>query len=137
MNILFFNEDVPMPKISEDKIKKWIIRCIQTEKFQPNDINFVFVSDEYLLEMNRQYLAHDYYTDVITFHCCEDKIINGDIFISIQRVEDNAKLYSVNFFNELQRVMIHGVLHLIGYDDQTETEKKQMRQKEDEYLGNF
>ena len=95
------------------------------------DINIIFCSDDYLYEMNKIYLNHDYYTDVITFPYNIGNKIEGDIFISIDRVKDNAQIYSTTFDNELSRVIIHGILHLIGFNDKSEEEQKQMREQED------
>ncbi len=134
MSILFFNEDVPLPVFHKSKISSWITHCITDEGFQVGTINFIFVSDDYLLKMNRQYLNHDYLTDVITFDYCEKKFISGDIFISVDRIKENALDLNQDFSDELFRVMIHGVLHLMGYHDKTDEEKKQMRAKEDEAL---
>ena len=98
------------------------------------DLNYIFCSDEYLLERNIKYLGHDTLTDIITFNYCEGKIINSDIMISIDRVKENSTIFENTFLDELHRVMIHGVLHLIGYDDQNEKEKQIMKEKEDFYL---
>jgi len=134
MSILFFNEDVSLPVFSKSKISNWIIRCVIDEDFQVGNISFIFVSDDYLLKMNQQYLNHDYFTDIITFDYCEEEIISGDIFVSVDRVRENASSLGQEFNRELFRVMIHGVLHLMGYHDKTDEEKKQMRTKEDEAL---
>jgi len=133
-NILFFNEDIPLPDFSKSKTITWISRCIAEEGFLLGNLNFIFVSDEYLLKMNKEYLNHDYLTDVITFDYCENKTIKGDIFISVPRVKENAQTFNQEFTDELFRVMIHGVLHLMGYHDKTAEEKKQMRNKENAAL---
>jgi rRNA maturation RNase YbeY len=99
------------------------------------DISIIFVSDEYLLEMNQSYLSHDYYTDIITFDYCEGNLISGDLFISVDRVGENADTFNVAFLSELHRVMIHGVLHLCGYKDKSIEEEKQMRILENKYLN--
>ncbi len=99
------------------------------------DISVVFCSDEYLLEINKKFLSHDYLTDVITFDYSTEKIISGDIFISIDTVRANSEFYKQDFSKELNRVIIHGVLHLIGYKDKTKTQKQFMREKEDFYLN--
>ena len=97
---------------------EWIKDVIASEsanvKFKAGDINIIFCSDEYLLELNKKYLSHDFFTDIITFDNCSDKIISGDLFISIDRVKENSKTYSSSFDEELHRVIIHGVLHLLG-----------------------
>lgn len=135
MNISFYNEDVSI-KIEDRKKKKyWIKNTIEKEGFICNEISIIFCSDEYLLKINKEYLNHDYYTDIITFNYVDNKNISGDIFISIDRVKENADEYSVSFENELNRVIIHGVLHLIGFDDKDNSSKKIMTEKEDEYLS--
>ena len=98
-------------------------------------ISIIFCSDNYLLEVNKQYLNHNYFTDIITFNNVEDSVISGDLFISLDRVKENAETFHSKFVVELYRVVFHGILHLIGYNDKTETEKKLMRQKEDFYLS--
>lgn len=99
------------------------------------DISIIFVSDPYLLEMNQKYLNHDYYTDIITFDYCDMNIVSGDLFISVDRVQDNAEIFNVDLLTELHRVMIHGVLHLCGYKDKTEEEERNMRELENKYLN--
>ena len=115
----------------------WLVDVIKTEELLCGDINLVFVSDEDLLVMNQQYLNHDYFTDIITFDYTEDNVVSGDLFISVDRVKDNASVNNVDFMNELMRVMVHGVLHLCGYNDKTVVESKIMREKENYYLCNF
>jgi len=133
-HINFYSEDIPF-KMREIRTKRsWIIECIKTEGKENGDISFVFCSDEFLHKMNVEYLSHDTLTDVITFDYTEDGIISGDIFISIPRVKENASVYSKDFIEELNRVMIHGVLHLCGYKDKSSKDSKLMRQKEDEKL---
>lgn len=116
-------------------IKKWIEAIAKTEKKAIGGINYVFVGDDELLKLNKQYLKHNSYTDIITFDYSEPKEISGDIFISIDRVKDNAKKFKVKFDDELHRVMIHGVLHLCGYKDKTPKDAREMRKKEDFSLG--
>lgn len=135
--ICFYNEDVNYRLLSKEKIRAWILSVIKQEKKLSGDISFIFCSDEYLLEINRQYLSADYLTDVITFDFTEEDNISGDIFISVDRVKENAKQYKQKYFHEMLRVILHGVLHLIGYKDKTEKEIKQMREKEDYYLQKF
>lgn len=112
-------------------IKKWIEVIAKTEKKTVGGINYVFAGDEELLKLNKQYLKHNTYTDIITFDYSEGKEISGDIFISVDRVKENAKKFKVKFDDELHRVMIHGVLHLCGYKDKTPKDSKEMRKKED------
>lgn len=133
-HINFYSEDIIF-RMREIRAKKaWIIDCIESEDKKPGDISFIFCSDEYLHKMNIEYLSHDTLTDVITFDYTEDELISGDIFISIPRVKENAALYSKGFAEELNRVVIHGVLHLCGYKDKTSKDQKLMRQKENEKL---
>ena len=98
------------------------------------NINIIFCSDNYILDVNVKYLGHDYFTDIITFDYCEKDILSGDLFISIDTVRDNAEFYKTEFNDELNRVIVHGLLHLIGYDDHTPEEQKIMREKENYYL---
>jgi rRNA maturation RNase YbeY len=99
------------------------------------DVYVIFVSDDYLLEINQSYLNHDYYTDIITFDYCEQNVISGDLFISVDRVRENADVFNVDFGTELHRVIIHGVLHLCGYKDKTEDDEEVMRKMENKYLN--
>lgn len=134
MGIHFFSEDVAFPKIGKRFVSDWLKKVIQAEAKKIGDVSIVFCSDEYLLNVNQEYLNHDYYTDIITFDYVEGSLINGDIFISIDRVAENAKEYNVAFEKELYRIIVHGFLHLIGYKDKLKTDKQLMTQKEDFYL---
>lgn len=131
--IYFFTEDVAYTLKEKTKTKTWLTDIVKNEGKKTGDINIIFCSDEYLLGVNKQYLSHDYYTDIITFNYNTEKI-NGDLFISIDRVEENAKINNVSRETELLRVMAHGVLHLLGYKDKTDAETKQIREKENYYL---
>ena len=131
--IFFHEEDVKCPLENEEKIKKILINYIEKEGNQCEIINYVFCSDEYLLDLNKQYLKHDYYTDILSFQM-GDQPIQGDIFISIDRVKDNAISLDIPFTDELYRVISHGVLHFLGYKDKTAQEQRIMRQKEDELI---
>jgi len=132
---VYFHEKAPSFHIKDKKkLKQWIKESVVGEHFVVGDINFVFETDEKVYQANVKYLNHDWYTDVISFDYKEGKIINGDILISVDRVEDNAAKYGVSKEREIQRVMIHGVLHLCGYDDDTEKERDKMRKLEDLYL---
>ena len=115
----------------------WVTESMKNEDKSIDELNYIFCDDEYLLEINRQYLDHDYYTDVIGFDNSEDDVLTGDIFISIERIADNAKQNNVSFDNELARVMIHGILHFAGYPDKEEEQKRIMTEKEDFYLNRF
>lgn len=133
--INFFVEEVNYQLKNKTKIKEWISNTISAEGYALEELNFIFCSDAYLLSINQQYLDHDTYTDVITFDNSEQlKTILGDIFISIDRIKENAVTLQVSTQNELSRVMIHGTLHLLGYKDKTKAAKKQMTEKEDHYL---
>jgi len=133
--VKFFTEDISFDFKQKMPTKKWLKFVAQSEIRKLGDINIIFCSDNYLLDINIKYLGHDYFTDIITFDYCEDKTLSGDLFISIDSVKDNAKFYGVEFEDELNRVIVHGVLHLIGYDDHTEEEQKTMREKENYYLS--
>ena len=113
----------------------WLQKVITTEKKQLGEIVFVFCKDAYLLEKNIQFLKHETLTDVITFDYCEGNQISGDILISVERVKANSEIFEVTFLNELDRVMVHGLLHLLGYKDKTREDAKLIRSKEDFYLS--
>jgi probable rRNA maturation factor len=137
----FYFQSISQPfKVKQPlKIKQWLHRVFQHENIQKSlYINFVFCSDDELLEINRTHLNHDYYTDIITFPIEEtDSVLEAEIYISIDRVKENAENESVSFDNELKRVIVHGILHLCGYKDKTTQQQKNMRQKEDFYLSQF
>ncbi len=132
--ITFQNEAVKFSLKNKSGLKTWISSTIEGKKKKAGDISFVFCTDEFLLEMNKEYLNHDTYTDIITFDYSKDGKglpIEGDIFISIDRVKENAGKFSKTFEQELHRVIIHGVLHLLGYKDKTKSAKEEMRKQED------
>ena len=134
--IRFFTEDIDFTLSSKSARKNWIKEIIQKEGFKCGDVNYILCTDEYLLEINRTFLDHDTYTDIITFDQSENKLeIAGDIYISIDRIRSNSENLKVSFPDELDRVMIHGILHLCGYGDKTPDEKKIMRKKEDACLS--
>ncbi len=116
-------------------LRKWIRAVILAENLIPGEITVIYCSDEYLLSVNKSFLGRDYYTDVITFNYAEGNTISGDIFISIERIRENSDEYEVDFFDELDRVIIHGILHLVGYNDDNDDDSKIMRGKEDFYLN--
>lgn len=131
----FCFEDTPFTLHHSNELIHWLRSAIEEEHHQLGELTYIFCSDQYLLEVNRTYLQHDYYTDVITFdHSEEVSLIEGDIFISVDRVRENAHSYQVDFWHELHRVMVHGVLHLLGYEDKDESAAREIRQKEDYYL---
>jgi probable rRNA maturation factor len=119
------------------KVKNWVKNILEAEGKVAGDITYVFCNDEYLGEMNEKYLKHNTLTDIITFDYSEKGILSGDIFISIERVKENAGSFNTTFSAELGRVMAHGVLHLSGYKDKTTEEKQMMRSKEDTYLAAY
>jgi rRNA maturation RNase YbeY len=116
------------------KLRLFLAEILRAEKREHKSINYVFCSDEYLLQINRDFLQHDYLTDIITFDLSEGALIEAEIYLSIERVRENAATYDTSFYRELCRVMIHGVLHLAGYKDKTKSEIKMMRSKEEQYL---
>ena len=131
---LFFEEIEPF-EVNSRMYKDWLsVVCVEEQK-ELNEVNLIFCSDEYLLKMNIEFLQHDYYTDIISFDYCEGKVISGDLFISKDRVCENAIINKVGFSMELNRVVVHGVLHLCGYKDKSEDEVDVMRGKEDYYLS--
>ena len=135
--IYFFKADVAFRFQGKSKISVWIKKVVKREGGSLGSLNFVFCSDGYLLNINRDYLKHDYLTDIITFDYSEGKRLSGEIYISIDRVRDNANGLKLPFEIELRRVVIHGVLHLLGYKDKSASQKKVIRSKEDECLSVF
>ncbi len=134
--ILFSFEGTSLDGFNEQKTRNWVLNAIREEGREAGLIQFVFCDDDRLLEINQKYLNHNTLTDIITFNYNDEYDgISGDIFISITRVHENAATYNVGFENELHRVIIHGVLHLLGYDDQEDTLLNEMRSKENYYLS--
>ena len=131
--IHFFYENIS--ENIDENLKNWIENIIISEGKKLGEINYIFCDDEYLLKINQDFLDHDYYTDIITFDQVRGKTISGEIFVSLQRIKDNASLISKNYEEEKKRVIAHGILHLCGYKDKTEEEQKTMRAKEDFYLS--
>jgi probable rRNA maturation factor len=134
----FYSEEIPLPSFKKSVFKKWIKQVAVNEGCKLGEVSVIFVSDAYLLNINNQYLNHNYHTDIITFDYSVDdakcKTIGGDLFISVDTLETNSKIYNVTFYKELCRVVIHGILHLIGYKDKTEEEFEAMKLKEEECL---
>ncbi|SKB51128.1 rRNA maturation RNase YbeY [Salegentibacter holothuriorum] len=122
---------------NEKSFDAWIRKVISSEEKELGEINYIFCDDDYLYKINLKFLDHDTYTDIISFDNCEGNELNGDIFISTDRVKENAAEYNVDFSEELKRVVVHGILHLCGYPDKTESEAVLMRQKEDEKIALF
>ena len=133
--ITFQAENTPFPKIKKRETKNWIKRVAENHGKKIGDINYLFCDDSKILEINRQFLSHDFYTDIITFDFGSEKQISGDIFISIDTVKSNAEGLGVDFENELHRVIIHGILHLCGQDDKTPEAQGEMTRKENEALA--
>jgi rRNA maturation RNase YbeY len=135
MAIYFSSENIKFDLRGKLKVKRWITDLIKAQNKKVGDISYLFCDDAYLIEVNRTYLDHDTYTDIITFDYVEGDTISGDILISVERVKENAQLFNTTFDQELLRVIIHGVLHLLGQGDKTEAEAAQMRKKEEAALA--
>lgn len=134
MSVFFHSEETNFKLSGESKYEHWIIALLQERGFSAGDINVIFTSNDFLLGINQRYLNHNYFTDVITFDYSEGKNISGDIYISVVQVAVNAREYKDTFTRELARVIIHGVLHLIGFNDSNITEKREIRRMEDDAL---
>lgn len=132
--MISFNYENDFKLNNEGRISKWISEVIKSEGCKEDDINYVFCNDDYLHKLNVEFLKHDTLTDIISFDYSVGKTIQGDIFISTERVTDNAKDFKVNFRDELYRVIVHGVLHYCGFNDKNDADKKTMREKENYYL---
>ena len=132
--VSFIADSIEMPALDERKVSRWIRSVAADYNFAVGNINYIFCSDERELEVNRQFLGHDYYTDVITFDYSTASTLNGDIFISLETVRSNAEMMGVSFDAELLRIIIHGVLHLTGQGDKTPETKEQMTAKENKAL---
>lgn len=132
--IAYYTEDVKMPTFPKRKMNAWIKSVVNKYKKNVGEIAYIFCSNKKILEVNKQYLQHDYYTDIITFDYCERDVLNGDIFISIETVSSNAERFRVSFEEELRRILIHGILHLCGQDDKTPALRAEMTKKENEAL---
>ena len=134
MRISYYTDGVEMPDINQPIINKWIEKIADYYGKKCGEIAYIFCNDSKIIEVNRQYLQHDYYTDIITFDYTHGSRISGDLFISLDTVESNSVEQNTTYESELHRVIIHGVLHLIGFDDLTDEEEKEMREKEEEAL---
>lgn len=135
MAIYFSSENLNFELEKESKVKKWISAVVNAQNRRVGNINYLFCDDAYLININRTYLNHDTYTDIITFDYVEGNVVSGDIMISVERVKENATLFSTTFEQELHRVVIHGVLHLLGQADKTDEEATEMRKKEEAALA--
>ena len=133
--ISYNTEGVKMPKIGKRETNAWIKTVAAKYGKKVGEVAYIFCDDEKILEVNKEYLQHDYYTDIITFDYCEGDVLNGDIFISLDTVASNAEEFGVSFDNELHRVLIHGILHLCGQDDQTPELRAEMIAKENDALS--
>ncbi len=133
--ISFANQKKVFVLRDKEKLRKWIVGCLNEHLMQPGHISFVFCDDNYLHKLNKQHLNHNTLTDIITFDYCMENIVSGEVYISVDRVKENAMAFSESFKDELHRVMIHGILHLCGYNDKSAIKKKQMTAKEDYYLS--
>jgi len=129
-----FNYETDFKLENEQQISDWISTCILERGFTEGEINYIFCDDEYLLKLNVEFLEHDTFTDIISFDYTLGKLISGDIFISVERVAENAKKYSQSFDNEINRVIIHGILHYLGFKDKSDSDKVNMRDEEDKCL---
>jgi probable rRNA maturation factor len=134
MELNLFFEDVEIPELKPEFFVSWFLRVVQNENKELGDVNLIFCSDEYLLSINQEHLNHDYYTDIITFDYSIENTVSGDLFISYDRVKDNAETLKTDTQTELYRVCVHGLLHLCGYKDKSEEDEAIMRSKEDEAL---
>ena len=134
MEYIYFFSEIEFSLDDESRVRQWIKSTIEAEERQLREISVIFCDDNYLLSLNQKYLSHDTLTDILTFNRSKDKQIAGDIYISVDRIQENAMIFQASFREELCRVLIHGILHLIGFTDKSEENKKIMRSKEDEYL---
>ena len=133
--VSYYFEDTDFKLKARTKIKMWLKLVAESEVFTLGNVSVIFCSDNYILDINQRFLQHDYFTDIITFDYSEGGKISGDLFISIDSVRENSLEYGTDFEDELHRVVVHGVLHLIGYDDHTDEDIKMMRAKENYYLS--
>ncbi len=132
--VSYFTQDTSFAYKGRRLTSRWLSEVASREGCRIGAVSVIFCSDPVILDVNRKYLGHDYYTDIITFDYCEEEVLNGDLFISVDTVRANALEYGTLFHEELHRVIVHGLLHLIGYDDHTEADIAEMRMKENEYL---
>lgn len=134
MSIQYLVEGVKKPNLQYRLVSKWLKLIIEKFSLKVGDITYIFCSDDYLLEINTKYLNHNYYTDIITFDYCSANIVSGDLFISVDRILENSVIFGNEISNEFLRVIVHGVLHLLGYKDSDESEKIIMRNAENEFI---
>lgn len=132
--MILFNYETDFKLEDEEQIRNWITNCIESYDFTEGELNYIFCDDDYLLNLNIEFLNHDTLTDIISFDYTLGKLVSGDVFISIERVRENAKKFDQRVENELNRVLIHGVLHYMGFKDKSDSEKEVMRNEEDKCL---
>ena len=130
-----FHYETDFKLTNEEQLTNWVVNCIESNAFKVGEINYIFCDDAYLHKLNVEFLEHDTLTDIISFDNTMGKLISGDIFISVDRVKENASIFNTSFNDELYRVMIHGVLHYLGFKDKTEEEKSIMRKQENQCLS--
>lgn len=135
MSVHYLEEDRKATGFNRTATKNWLHEVVKLEGKKPGVISYIFCSDDFLLDINVRFLQHDYYTDVISFDYTEKEVVSGDIMISVDRVKENAKNLGISYLDELKRIMVHGLLHLIGYDDTTAELKAEMSVREDLYLA--
>jgi probable rRNA maturation factor len=134
-NIFFHTEDISFALENENATSNWLVKLVESHNKKVGELNYVFCSDNYLLKLNQEHLKHDYFTDIITFDYCEKDLISGDLFISIDRTNENAKTFGKTQTNELNRVIAHGLLHLLGFKDKTAEEISEIRTMEEQALN--
>ena len=133
-NIFFHTEDISFALDSEKTTSNWLVMLVEHHNKKLGELNYVFCSDDYLLKLNQEHLNHDYFTDIITFDYCQNDVISGDLFISVDRTNENAKTFRKSESNELNRVIAHGLLHLLGFSDKTAEDIVEMRSMEEAAL---
>ena len=133
-NIFFHTEDISFALDSEKTTSNWLVMLVEHHNKKLGELNYVFCSDDYLLKLNQEHLNHDYFTDIITFDYCQNDVISGDLFISVDRTNENAKTFKNSESNELNRVIAHGLLHLLGFSDKTAEDIAEMRSMEEDAL---
>tara|TARA_B110000305_G_scaffold145934_1_gene162113 strand:+ start:337 stop:768 length:432 start_codon:yes stop_codon:yes gene_type:complete len=134
-NIFFHTVEIPFVLEGENRTSIWLTKLVESHEKKVGELNYIFCSDDYLLKMNQEHLNHDYFTDIITFDYCEKDLVSGDLFISIDRTKENAKTFGKTQINELNRVIAHGLLHLLGFNDKTAEDIAEMRSMEEEALN--
>ena len=134
-NIFFHTVEITFVLEGENRTSTWLTKLVESHEKKVGELNYIFCSDDYLLKMNQEHLNHDYFTDIITFDYCEKDVVSGDLFISIDRTKENAKTFGKTQINELNRVMAHGLLHLLGFNDKTAEDIAEMRSMEEEALN--